>query len=68
MKHIAVKENVCEDDSGLDKESLLLTVEALKAQLEEQTKLCKEQVSSVQQMLHIHAVHVMACRAMLLHR
>ncbi len=28
-----------------DKETLLLTVEALKAQLEEQTRLCKEQVS-----------------------
>lgn len=28
-----------------DKESLLLTIEALTAQLEEQSKLCKEQVS-----------------------
>ena len=27
-----------------DREALLLTVEALKAQLEEQTRLCKEQV------------------------
>ena len=30
-----------------DYENLLLTVEALKAQLEEQTRLCKEQVSLV---------------------
>lgn len=29
-----------------DHETLLLTVEALKAQLEEQTRLCKEQVNS----------------------
>lgn len=42
-----LKEDSCEDDSSLDKESLLLTVEALKAQLEEQTKLCKEQVDSL---------------------
>ena len=28
-----------------DSETLLLTVEALKAQLEEQTKLCKDQVN-----------------------
>ena len=28
-----------------DHETLLLTVESLKAQLEEQTRLCKEQVS-----------------------
>ena len=29
-----------------DYDTLLLTVEALKAQLEEQTRLCKEQVST----------------------
>lgn len=36
-----------EDDelSCKSPESLLLTVEALRAQLEEQTKLCKEQVN-----------------------
>jgi len=32
------------DNSKDDREALLLTVEALKAQLEEQTRLCKEQV------------------------
>ena len=32
-----------------DTESLLLTVESLKAQLQEQTKLCKEQVSHLLQ-------------------
>ncbi len=40
---------LCVDEDGDerqgDKETLLLTVEALKAQLEEQTRLCKEQVS-----------------------
>lgn len=39
---------MCTLDEGVleegDKETLLLTVEALKAQLEEQTRLCKEQV------------------------
>ena len=33
------------EDTEDDKETLLLTVEALKAQLEEQTRLCKEQVN-----------------------
>ena len=33
-----------DDDSGVPQESLILMVEALKSQLEEQTKLCKEQV------------------------
>eukprot|EP00731_Ephydatia_muelleri_P001126 Em0001g1126a len=46
-KMAATEDRVCEDDSCLDKESLMLTVEALKAQLEEQTKLCKEQVDSL---------------------
>ncbi len=32
-------------------ETLLLTVEALKAQLEEQTRLCKEQVNYIQTLL-----------------
>jgi len=32
------------DNNEDDREALLLTVEALKAQLEEQTRLCKEQV------------------------
>ena len=32
-------------DEETDKESMVLMVEALSAQLEEQTKLCKEQVS-----------------------
>ena len=45
-KCTAVIGNIHGDDSSLDQESLLLTVEALKAQLEEQTKLCKEQVST----------------------
>ena len=35
------------DDDNVDKETLLLTVEALRAQLEEQTRLCKEQVETL---------------------
>ena len=35
------------DDENVDKETLLLTVEALRAQLEEQTRLCKEQVETL---------------------
>ncbi len=35
---------LAEKPSQEDHETLLLTVEALKAQLEEQTRLCKEQV------------------------
>ena len=35
------------DDDDVDKETLLLTVEALRAQLEEQTRLCKEQVETL---------------------
>ena len=38
-----VVDSRCEDDY----DTLLLTVEALKAQLEEQTRLCKEQVSLI---------------------
>ena len=34
-------------DENVDKETLLLTVEALRAQLEEQTRLCKEQVETL---------------------
>lgn len=37
-----------------DKETLLLTVEALKAQLEEQTRLCKEQVFIILMYLHAY--------------
>ena len=36
-----------EEDDDVDKETLLLTVEALRAQLEEQTRLCKEQVDTL---------------------
>jgi len=36
-----------QDDDNVDKETLLLTVEALRAQLEEQTRLCKEQVETL---------------------
>ena len=36
-----------ENESG-DYETLVLTVEALKAQLEEQTRLCKDQVKILQ--------------------
>ena len=35
-----------EEEKTEDNETLLLTVEALKAQLEEQTRLCKEQVTN----------------------
>ena len=47
--------NASKVDLTLDQESLLLTVEALKAQLEEQTKLCKEQVS------HAHDYYMCVC-------
>ena len=40
-------ENQQGDDDNVDKETLLLTVEALRAQLEEQTRLCKEQVETL---------------------
>lgn len=40
-------ENQQDDDDNVDKETLLLTVEALRAQLEEQTRLCKEQVETL---------------------
>ena len=36
-----------QQDENADKETLLLTVEALRAQLEEQTRLCKEQVETL---------------------
>jgi hypothetical protein len=39
--HAVIVDARCDDDY----DTLLLTVEALKAQLEEQTRLCKEQVS-----------------------
>ena len=39
--------DVQEEDDDVDKETLLLTVEALRAQLEEQTRLCKEQVDTL---------------------
>lgn len=45
--HVDSCSNCCQDQ-----EPLLLTVEALKAQLEEQTHLCKEQVSSYYCVLH----------------
>ena len=38
----------CDDDY----DTLLLTVEALKAQLEEQTRLCREQVSLIISFVH----------------
>ena len=48
LAHYACSWLVCflDADVNLDKdhETLLLTVESLKAQLEEQTRLCKEQV------------------------
>ena len=43
----AEKEKSADSCSHEDHESLLLTVEALKAQLEEQTRLCKEQVDAL---------------------
>lgn len=47
-----------EADEHHDKETLLLTVEALKAQLEEQTRLCKEQVYTC---IHILLFDVCMC-------
>lgn len=45
LSHHLAELNGDSDDKVLqEKETLLLTVEALKAQLEEQTRLCKEQV------------------------
>lgn len=62
MKSTATEDRVCEDDSCLDKESLMLTVEALKAQLEEQTKLCKEQVSvNSRCCIYMYSTHGMLC-------
>ena len=41
------KPSVEKENDDVDKETLLLTVEALRAQLEEQTRLCKEQVDTL---------------------
>ncbi len=45
--HLCLCVDEVSDEGQSDKETLLLTVEALKAQLEEQTRLCKEQVSYI---------------------
>ena len=43
----AMENHKDDEDENVDKETLLLTVEALRAQLEEQTRLCKEQVETL---------------------
>ena len=43
----AQKQSKEEEEDGVSSESLALTVSALKAQLEEQTRLCKEQVEGL---------------------
>ena len=43
-------------DEETDKESMVLMVEALSAQLEEQTKLCKEQVSITINYMYMYCV------------
>ena len=57
MRYVPVSSESEVDEEHHDKETLLLTVEALKAQLEEQTRLCKEQVQCIYTLIIYINVH-----------
>ena len=61
MKYSYILDPNSQVDEETDKESMVLMVEALSAQLEEQTKLCKEQVSITINYMYMYMYSFILC-------